>query len=384
MGNESTQQGPAQTAEEVGNVMFDEVPVDEAKAPDVVDAPTDGYPDVQVDLTEQKALADKVPTDEAGETGKAQDDDPAKVETSDEATPTPEEADAAAAAEELAALEQEQRDLENGIAGTEEAEALTNEVLMQRKAEGDRYINELIERNRDTEAEMAEALNAVGRKMIDTAQGKKIVMSDDAKPITADDIDVDRLWSELSDAEQEAFGETKPRAAFQVAVLKVASEYASKVVPTTAQPNDVVISQADQDDVFNSFVTEKMPNGKHRFPDAQSETNKPVFDKVWKSNDPVIMHLHELASKDKLALSALHQLCYEKSFRITNGRLTLAAAAKRLKAEKIKTTQEAATVEGTGGAGGTSGQASAGAAKTDAQKIESLMFAKEDDSPYNQ
>jgi len=376
MVEEITPQSSAQTSEAATDVLF-AAPVDEASSPD------ESAPFSLATLTPEtvEAPAEKLPAETAGETEQTQ--AAPKVE-GEEAAPeattetTTEDDEAAQAAE----LESDLQKSLKEIAGVEDVEAPSDPVWQQRYNDERRSYQELNDRTQEERDAIATALNEAGRKLIDTPQGVKIVASDDAKAVTAEDLDLARMWNECSDTEQAAFGEVNARAAFDIAAVKLANEYASRVTPTTAKPNDAMLSQRDQDDIYNSFATETKPGSTElRFPDVGDAKIEPVFIKVLQSPDKTMTWLRENAAKDPLAYSAWLRLAYETTGRIMQPVLAKAAAAKRLKATKDTELKEAATVEGASG-GGASGQGDQGVVKTVAQTVEANIFGDEEENHF--
>jgi len=358
MGNESAQESTELTmeaeVEAITNAIFPEDASDDTSSPDGVDDLDDGHP--KSDESQMEDPDKETPANEAGETGKTQD----QVQV--DGAPKVEDAEGDEAAREAAELEKQATAEYNALLGIENAEALSNEDLVQRNLQKDRYITELNQRQATESAALEKALKDAGRKIIDTRQGKKIVMSDDAKPITADDVDLSGVLTNLSDTEQAYLVEAgiDARALVGKLALNVANQFASQVTPVSGNSNEEILSKYKQDETYYAFKAEKMGNGKPMYPDLDNDIVKSAFNDALNATDPVMVHMREQAQKSEAACHALWQFVYGRVARACQPKLAAAAAAKRQLTKQTEANKQAATVEGSGGGGGTNQQGQGG------------------------
>ena len=147
---------------------------------------------------------------------------------------------------------------------------------------------------------------------------------------------------------------------------RTVKEIASKYVPVQASAKDAVLTQADVNSVYESFVGAKLADNKTpRFPDADSPKVTELIRTAYeKSTSPAMVKLKEMANKDKDMQHILLEHLYNKVFRATHAQQAKLAELKKAKMETKAKHEKEPSVSTSGAGASVKGQQKAGSGNT--------------------
>jgi len=312
----------------------------------------------------EESLVDKVEDAKPHETEEVDETKPAEeVKPSEEETPEEIQAREAAA-------------LKADLLGTGETEPETDPIWKQRYDDQTQHYQELERNQRDKDAAQEKALKDLGWKMINTADGLRLTASEEAVAKTAEGVDIDGIVKNLTPKELKLFGLDEeeggnPAEAAKLITSKLAQVFATKVPSITARPEDEVMTPLERDEIYDSFISEMLADGKTpRFPDCEKPDIKKDLSGVFAAKDPVMVALRNASERDPLLHRALLEFGYLRVFRANQGERAMAAARKQeLEAKKQENKKDVSV----GGTGGNKGGRSDGAGnQTETERVSSL------------
>ncbi|MHC4616261.1 MAG: hypothetical protein ACYTEQ_00770 [Planctomycetota bacterium] len=311
MEGQDSQQSPEQTptledaiAEAITSGPANEydAQADDAPAPDSEVAPTAEHPDG----ASQTASDDGTPTDGTGEaanqTDQAADDkqevvDPAKAE---DATPTAEDAEAAAKAEADKVINARRQ----AQLGTTLDAASDPAVLQKRYNDQREHVRQLTEARNALDATLAQS----GVQLVNTRDGYKLAATDEAVAELPIRETINRALNSMDPADRaEKFADPDEAAKL---VSSLTEQVVADLIPqrpqTSASAQDAVLSDAEAAQVWDDFVTLKDESGKAVFPDAED-----ALDEMKAiSESPNLRELAAVADTNAAVLAGFQQLCY--------------------------------------------------------------------------
>jgi len=319
---------------------------------------------------EEKTSDAEVPEDEAGKKEGSESEEGDKKK--DEAT---EEVD------DEKVIEEQLRAAEFDILGLKEDEPAEDPVWKDRCSEKDRYITELTQGHQAEMQATQELLSSLGREIINTPEGLQLAPTAEAKDFTADDVDLDAAYSELSDKEKLLFEDVDAKDALKVAARVVGKQFASKVPPVTASPNDKVITPDEMKKTWDGFVDSRMTrSNKPMFPDADKPEVSEMIQKIINQDTPEMNAFRNAAMKDINVLKALYAHGYNTYFRAVQVKSILKAHLKREKQKEAEKNKKEVSVGGLGGGTGAAGQDGTSKPTSSEQLLDAIAGAGTGDS----
>ena len=317
-------------------VHSDDPDPDDELQPDAQVAPDTGHP------TEPKAPdapASGTPTDDAGAVGEVAD-----ASTIDTATQGDDAVKAEPVDEDAAMFDE--------LLGLKETEPADPLVWKERHSEATRALHEA----RDQMKQVAEVLRQQGREIVTTKDGFGIAPTDDAKDFDPSTINLAAIMKELTQDDLDSLADN-PAEGAKVIAKRIAQEFAARVPPITARPQDAILSAHESQVTWNEFVGVKMNNGRPLYPDATTPEVMAEMEKAYTALPP---ELQERSERDKSVLRAVQELCYLRVYRARQTRVALVKARAAKVAEQNQKNQKGVAVSGSGSETGTKAQASAG------------------------
>lgn len=316
---------------------------DEALAIANVDLPEDDLqPETDVALdaghpTEDEnspdAPASETPTDDAGATGEEE------AKTDKQADEKKADTDEAAEAEEKPESELDTSDIDD-LLGIAETEPDNSPVWKERHSEATRTIHD----QADEMSAMREALKAQGREFVMTKDGMGIAVTADAQDFDVNDIDLKAIVSSLSQDERDAIAED-PEAVVMSLARKIRGEFASRVPPITARPQDAILSETARAEEWNKFTAMTRKNGKPLYPDANNTEIVAQIERAYMALSP---ELQDAADRNPHVLQAVYQNCYLQVYRWQQARRALAKRQQKKVAEQDQKNKQGVAVQGSG------------------------------------
>lgn len=192
--------------------------------------------------------------------------------------------------------------------------------------------------------EMTDALAAIGREFINTPEGLKLAPTTDAEDIQFGSEQVKAIVEGLSDKELETIQDDAAAGAALIA-SKIGAEFATRVPPVNASRSDVVLTQAEQNAVWDGMVNAKTESGKPKYPDIASESVVESMDRIIGTMNPKLL---DKAQKDPDVRHLVLALAHSKVQLKEQTKQVILSKRKAKAAEQKAKTQKGVVVTGQG------------------------------------
>ena len=257
------------------------------------------------------------------------------------------------------------------LLGEPEPEPDTVETLAKRYEESSKEAHRLLD---DDSAKM-QALNELGVEMIKVGidpKTKKVIYA--LKPTEkyiqdyTPTFDSAKIFNGLTEQEKDLF-DVDPAKAVELVLRKAGSEMVAKRPPVTATEDDKIIDDYEKESIFKSFVSEKMADGKPRFPDADKSEVQEMMGRVYNAKTPEMEALRQAMDKSPLMHKLGLRFMYAEASRILYPMKVASVAARSKQAETIQKNKQEVTIS----AGGAATSPNAISAKT-VQSVQQKML----------
>ena len=307
-------------------VHSDDPEPDDELQPDAQVAPDTGHP---TEPTASDAPASGTPTEDAGADGTVTD----PTTDADRATPQGDDASKAEPANEDDALF-------NELLGVKETEPDDSPVWKERHSEATRALHEA----RDQMKHVAEVLKQQGREIVTTKDGFGLAPTADAKDFDPASIDLNAVVKGLSPDDLDRIADDPAEGAMVIA-KSLAKEFATRVPPITARPQDAILSPQENQSTWNEFIGAKLSNGKPLYPNATDADVMADMERAYAALPP---ELQERAERDVVVLRAAMENSYFKVQRARQVKVLMAKHRAAKVAEQNQKNKQGVAVTGSG------------------------------------